>query len=79
MVLVPIEDMYEFNKLINSYFDDTTKQLMQGFKLMASQLRGNLPAVGSSSFHHGEAHNTINFEYFYDWLNGYRPNNSNVN
>ena len=65
MVLEPIEvmdDRYEFNKLINSYFDDMTKQLMQGFKLMASQLRGNLVAVASSSFHHGEAHNTIHFE-----------------
>ena len=39
MVLEPIEDVYykdEFNKLIKSYFDDTTKQLMQGFELMAS-------------------------------------------
>ena len=42
-------DMYEFNKLINSYFDDTTKQLMEGFELMASQLRGKLAAGGSRS------------------------------
>ena len=45
MVLEPIEvmdDIYEFNKLINSYFDDTTKQLMQGFELMAIQLKGKL-------------------------------------
>ena len=47
MLLEPIEvmdDRYEFKKLINSYFDDTTKQLMQGFELMASQLRGKFPS-----------------------------------
>ena len=72
MILEPIEvmdDNYEFKKLIKSYFDDMTKQLMQGFKLMASQLRGNLAGGGSISFHHGETHKDINIEYFYDWLN----------
>ena len=47
MVLEPIEvmyDRYEFNKLMKSYFDDTTKQIMQGFELVASQLRGKLVA-----------------------------------
>ena len=65
MVLAPIEvmdDKDEFNKLIKSYFDDTTKQLMQGFKLMASQLRGKLVGGDSRSFHHGERHKTIPFE-----------------
>ena len=64
MVLEPIEFMnyrYEFKKLIKSYFDDTTKQLMQGFELMASQLRGKLAAGGSSSSHHGKTHKTILF------------------
>ena len=40
----------EFNKFLKSYFDDKTKQLMQGFELMASQLRGKLAAGGSKSF-----------------------------
>ena len=56
MVLAPIEvmdDRDECKKLINSYFDDTTKQLMQGFELMAIQLRGKLATRGSSSFHNG--------------------------
>ena len=52
---------------------------MQVFELMASQLRGKLEARGSRSFHHGETHNTINFEYFYDCLNEFRKNNLNVN
>ena len=69
----------EFKKLIMSYFDDTTKQLMQEFELVASQLRGNMEARGNRSLHHGETHKTINFEYFYYWLNGYRHNNSNIN
>ena len=72
MVLEPIEvmdDRDELNKLIKSYCDDTTKQVMQVFELMASQLRGKLPARGSISFHHGETHKDINIEYFYDWLN----------
>ena len=50
MVLEPIEfidDTGEFKKLINSFFYDTTKQLMQGFELMAIQLRGKLVAVVS--------------------------------
>ena len=45
---------------------------------MASQLRGKLAARGSRRSHHGETHNTINFEEFDDWLNGYRNNNENV-
>ena len=49
-----IDDIFEFNKLINSYFDDMTKQLMQGFGLMANQLGGKLAAGGSSSSHHEE-------------------------
>ena len=65
MVLEPIEVMeyrYEFKKWIKSYCDDTTKHIMQVFKLMASQLRGKLAAGGSRSFHHGGTHNTIHFE-----------------
>ena len=56
-----------------------TQHLMKGLELMASQLRGKLTEGGSRSFHHGETHNTIHFEYFYDWLNEFRKNNSNVN
>ena len=81
MVLETIEVMdyiYEFNKFLKSYFDDKTKQLMQGFKLMASQLRGKPEVGGSTSFHHGETHKTIHFEDFDDWLNGYRHNKENV-
>ena len=52
---------------------------MQGFELMDSQLRGKFETRGSISFHHGETHNTINFEEFYDCLNGYRHNNENAN
>ena len=65
MVLSPIEvmdDRYKFSKFIKSFFDDKTKQLMQGFELMASQLRGKLAAGGSSCFHHGEKNKTIPFE-----------------
>ena len=82
MVLEPIEvmyDIYEFNKFLNSYFHDTTKQLMEEFELVASQLRGKLAAGGSRSLHRGETHNTITFEYFYYFFNGYRHNNENVN
>ena len=50
------------------------KQLMQGFELMASQLSGKMAARGNKSFHHGETHNTIHFEGFYDWLNGFMNN-----
>ena len=56
-----MDDNNEFKNLMNSYFDDTTKQVMQGFKLVASQLRGKLAAGGSSSSHHGETHNAIIF------------------
>ena len=59
---------YEFKKWMKSYFDDKTKGLMEGFKLMAIQLRGKLAEGGSRSFHHGETHKTIYFEYFYDWF-----------
>ena len=65
MVLEPIyfmDDIYEFNKWIKSYCDYTTNQLMQGFELMASQLRGKLATWGSSSFHHRETHKKIIFE-----------------
>ena len=65
MVLEPIEvmdDKDEFKKLIKSYFDYTTKQLMQEFELVASQLRGKMAGRGNRSFHHGETHNTIHFE-----------------
>ena len=82
MVLEPIEVMdyrYEFKKLINSYFDDTTKQLMQEFELVASQLRGKMEARDKRSFHHGETHNTIHFEYFYHFLNGFRKNKVDLN
>ena len=57
-----MNDNYEFKKLIKSYFDDMTKQLMQGFELMANQLRGKLATWGSSSFHHRETHKNIHFE-----------------
>ena len=46
---------------------------------MARQLRGKLAAWCSRSFHHGETHNIIHFEYFSHWLNEFRKNNSNVN
>ena len=52
---------------------------MQGFKLMASQLRGKMEAWGSRSLHHVEIHKTIPFEDFDDWLNVYRHTNSNLN
>ena len=57
-----MDDRDEFNIFLKSYFDDTTKQLMQGFELVASQLRGKMAARGSSNFHHGETHKTIPFE-----------------
>ena len=82
MVLEPIEvmdDRDEFKKFLKSYYDDMAKQLMQGFELMASQLRGKLEGGGSRSFRHRETHNTIPFEDFDDYLNGYRHRNSNVN
>ena len=82
MVLEPIEfmdDKYELKKLIKLYVDDTTKQLVQRFELMAGQLRGKLEAGGSRSFHHGETNKTIPFEEFYDFLNVYRHNNANGN
>ena len=52
---------------------------MQGFELMASQLRGKLAVGGSSSFHHGETHKTIIFEYFDYWLYGFRHNKEDLN
>ena len=52
---------------------------MQGFELMASQLKGKLAARSSRSFHHGETHKTITFEDFDYFLNGYRHNKENVN
>ena len=82
MILAPIEfihDIYEFKKCIKPCCDDTTKQIMQVFELMASQLRGKLEARGNRNLHHGETHNTINFEYFYERFNGYRNNNATVN
>ena len=72
-------DIYEFNKCLKSCCDDTTKQIMQVFELMASQLRGKPTARGNKSLHHGETHNTINFEDFYECLNVYRNNNANLN
>ena len=65
MILEPIEFMdymYKFKKLMKLYFDDTTKQVMQGFELVANQLRGKLEAGVGSSSHHGETHKTIIFE-----------------
>ena len=56
-----MDDRYELKKLIKSYCDYTTKQVIQVFELMAKKLRGKMEARGSISFHHGEAHNTINF------------------
>ena len=56
-----MNDRYEFNKFLKSYFDDTTKQLMQGFELVASQLRGKLATGGGISSHHGETHKTVIF------------------
>ena len=74
-----MDDIDEFKKFRKSCCDDTTKQIMQVFELMASKLRGKLAARGNRSLHHGETNNTINFEYFNYWLNGYRNNNENVN
>ena len=51
---------------------------MQGFELMANQIRGKMAAGGSRSFHHREKHNTIHFEYFYYWVNSFRNLNSNL-
>ena len=69
-------DGEEHIQIMKHIFDDITnkmtQQLMKGFKLMASQLRGKLAEGGSRSFHHGETHNTIHFEDFYDWLNEFR-------
>ena len=82
MLLVPIEvmdDRYEFKKLMKTYFDDANKQLVQGFELMASQLRGKLVAGGSISFHHGETHKNIIFEDFDAWLYGFRHNKAYLN
>ena len=82
MVLEPIEimdDRDEFNKIMKSYFDDTTKHIMQWFELVASQLRGKLAAGGSISSHHGETHKTILFEDFDDLVYGFRHKNENVN
>ena len=59
--------------------DDTTKQLMQGFELMASQLRGKLEVGGSSNFHNGETHKTIIFDEFDDWLYLWRNNKEYFN
>ena len=33
-----------------------------------------MAARGNRSLHHGETHNTINFEYFYDWLDIFTHN-----
>ena len=75
MVLEPIEGMddkrdnEDLKKFIKEALEGMTKQLMQGFELVPKQLMGKLAAGGSRSFHHGETHNTIHFEYFYYWLN----------
>ena len=82
MVLEPIEVMdyrYEFKIWLKSYFYYKTKQLMQGFELMARQLRGKLAKGGSSSSHHGETHKNNSFEYFHVWVYEFRNNNSYVN
>ena len=34
-----MDDRDEFNKIMKKYFDDMTKYFMQGFKLVATQLR----------------------------------------
>ena len=52
---------------------------MQGFELMASQLRGKLEVGGSSNFHNGETHKTIIFEEFYDFLDVFRHNKAYFN
>ena len=52
---------------------------MQGFELMASQLRGKLATGGSSSFHHGETHKTIFFEEFDDFLYVFTHNKEFLN
>ena len=64
---------------MKSYFDDTTKQVMQGFELVASQLRVKLAAGGSSSSHCVETHKTIIFEDFDAWVYGFNHNNPYVN
>ena len=48
--------------LIYDITNNMTQQLMKGFELMASKLRGKLEVGGSKSFHHGETHKTIHFE-----------------
>ena len=59
-------DGEEHIKIMKHLFDDITKnmtqQLMKGFELMASQLRGKLTVGGSKHFLHGETHKTINFQ-----------------
>ena len=62
-------DGEEHIKILEPVFEDMTKKLIKGFELMANQLRGKMAAGGSRNFHHGETHNTIHFEYFYDGLN----------
>ena len=52
------EDLKEF---IKAAIEGMTKQSMQGFEMIASQLMGKLDAWGSRSFHHGDTNNTINF------------------
>ena len=52
---------------------------MKEFEFVASQLRGKMEAKGKKSFHHGEKHNTIHFEEFYDWFIGFRNNKVYVN
>ena len=53
--------------------------LIQWFELMAIQLRCKLAARGSSSFHHGETHKKIIFEYFDDCLHVFRHNKAYLN
>ena len=64
---------------MKSYFYDTTKKILQVFELVASQLRGKLAVGDSSSYHHGETHTTIIFEYFDDWLYLFRHNKAYLN
>ena len=44
----------EFKSLMKPYFEEMTKQLMQGFELLASQLGSKLETWSSSSSHHEE-------------------------
>ena len=67
MELEPIEDMddniysQDLKKFIKVSLEGMTKQLLQGFEVMATQLRGKMEAASSRSSHHGKKNNIIRF------------------